>query len=70
VQARAFVVEGIGADELSRAYPFFGLGFTAVLGNLIFHDTVALPRLLRTLLVIVGIYFIARGWGYGLSPEL
>ncbi|MBW4520945.1 MAG: EamA family transporter [Scytolyngbya sp. HA4215-MV1] len=43
--------------QLSYAYPFTGLSFVLVLlaGALIFHETLTLPRLIGTGLVIAGI---------------
>ena len=48
--------------EVSQAYPFVGLGFvlTAVLGSVLFGDTLTMPRITGTVLVMLGIYFIAR----------
>lgn len=48
--------------ELSQAYPFVGLGFvlTAVLGHLLFGETLRLSRLAGTALVIAGVFLVAR----------
>ncbi len=49
--------------EVSQAYPFVGLGFvlTAILGAALFGDTLTLPRIAGTALVMLGIFLIARG---------
>ena len=49
--------------ELSQAYPFVGLGFvlTALIGYFAFNDNFTLVRLLGTILVISGVYLVARG---------
>lgn len=48
--------------EVSQAYPFVGLGFvlTAILGAVLFGDTLTMPRIAGTLLVMLGIFLIAR----------
>ena len=48
--------------EVSQAYPFVGLGFvlTAILGSVLFGDTLTMPRIAGTMLVMLGIYMIAR----------
>ena len=49
--------------DLSQAYPFVGLGFilTALIGYFVFHDNFSAMRILGTLLVITGVYLVARG---------
>ena len=48
--------------EVSQAYPFVGLGFvlTAILGTALFGDTLTMPRIAGIMMVMLGIYFIAR----------
>ncbi|MFC7739068.1 EamA family transporter [Roseomonas sp. GCM10028921] len=48
--------------EVSQAYPFVALGFalTAIFGRLIFDDALGPMRLFGILIVIVGVYVIAR----------
>lgn len=52
----------LGRVEVSQAYPFVGLGFvlTAVLGAMLFGDTLSAQRLFGILLVIGGIVLVAR----------
>jgi multidrug transporter EmrE-like cation transporter len=49
--------------ELSQAYPFVGLGFvlTALIGYFALNDNFSAMRLAGTLLVISGVYLVARG---------
>ena len=49
--------------ELSLAYPFVGLGFilTALIGYFLFNDHFGAGRMIGTLLVIAGVYMVARG---------
>jgi multidrug transporter EmrE-like cation transporter len=48
--------------DLSQAYPFVGIGFviTALLGTLLFGETVTVTRAAGILFVMLGIYLIAR----------
>jgi len=48
--------------ELSLAYPFVALGFieTSILGYLLFGDNMTAGRFCGTLLVIAGVYLVAR----------
>jgi drug/metabolite transporter (DMT)-like permease len=48
--------------ELSQAYPFVGLGFvlTAAMGWLLLGETMSLSRLGGTLLIVGGIFLVAR----------
>jgi drug/metabolite transporter (DMT)-like permease len=52
----------LSRTELSKAYPFVGLGFvmTALLAHVIFGDALSPMRLGGTFLVIAGIYTIAQ----------
>ena len=53
----------LSRTQLSLVYPFVALSFiiTAVLGSLLFHETVNANRLLGTALVIVGVILVGRG---------
>lgn len=48
--------------EVSQAYPFVGLGFiaTALVGYFVFGDNMSALRIGGTLLVIAGVFLIAR----------
>lgn len=48
--------------EVSLAYPFVGLGFilTMLLGFFLLGETVSLPRIGGTLLVVLGVVLISR----------
>jgi multidrug transporter EmrE-like cation transporter len=52
----------LAKTELSQAYPFVGLGFilTAILGSVLFDDTLGPVRLLGIAVVIVGIVLVAK----------
>lgn len=52
----------LARTELSQAYPFVGFGFilTAVLGHLLFNETLSPVRLLGTALIVIGIILVAR----------
>lgn len=52
----------LGHVEVSRAYPFVGLGFalTAVLGALVLNEHVGTLRVAGTLLVCAGVYLVGR----------
>jgi multidrug transporter EmrE-like cation transporter len=52
----------LAQTELSQAYPFVALGFvlTAVLGYLIFGDSIGPMRVLGIGLVILGVCVVAR----------
>ena len=49
--------------ELSTAYPFVALGFvfTAILGRVIFHDTMSAAKIVGTALIASGVVVLARG---------
>lgn len=49
--------------DVGQAYPFVGLGFllTMMFGVLFLGEILSTPRLLGTLLVVVGVIFVARG---------
>lgn len=48
---------------LSQAYPFMGLSFILVawLSSVFFGEVLTLPRVLGTVLVVVGLVFASRG---------
>ena len=48
--------------EVSRAYPFVGLGFvgTMLFAHFFLHEPITFYKILGTLLVILGIFFLAR----------
>lgn len=48
--------------DVSRAYPFVGLGFigTMVFAHYLLHEPITLQKLVGTLLVVVGIIVLAR----------
>jgi len=48
--------------EVTLAYPFVGLGFilTMLLGFFLLGETVSLPRIMGTLLVVLGVVLISR----------
>ncbi len=52
----------LARTDLAQAYPFVGLGFviTAVFGALLFGEPITAMRMAGMLLVIGGIYVIAR----------
>jgi multidrug transporter EmrE-like cation transporter len=52
----------LSRTDLSQAYPFVGIGFvlTALLGVSLFGETMTVMRASGTVLVIIGIYLIAR----------
>jgi multidrug transporter EmrE-like cation transporter len=52
----------LGRVEVSQAYPFVGLGFllTAVLGAVLFGDTLSASRLAGMALIVGGIVLVAR----------
>lgn len=52
----------LGHVEVSRAYPFVGLGFvlTAVLGALLLNEHVGALRIAGTLLVCAGVYVVGK----------
>lgn len=52
----------LGHVEVSRAYPFIGLGFvlTAVLGALLLNESVGAMRIAGTLLVCAGVYLVGK----------
>ncbi len=56
-------LSALSRTELSQAYPFVGLGFvlTALLGHFLFDEPLGLSRLGGTILVIGGVYLVARG---------
>ena len=47
--------------EVSRAYPFVGLGVILIMGFgwLVLGETLSLPKIMRTLLVATGVYLVA-----------
>lgn len=49
--------------EISYAYPFISLNYILVLvaGFVLFHESVSLPKLIGSALVILGIIVIAKG---------
>ena len=49
--------------EVSFAYPFVALGFvfTAILGRIVFHDTMSAAKVIGTLLIMSGVVVLARG---------
>ena len=49
--------------EVSSAYPFVALGFvvTAVLGRILFEDTMSFEKLAGTILICVGVVLLSRG---------
>jgi drug/metabolite transporter (DMT)-like permease len=49
--------------ELSYAYPFMSLAFVLVLifSSVLFHESITTPKILGTLLIIVGIIVTSRG---------
>ena len=52
----------LSRTDLSQAYPFVGLGFilTALMGLFLFGETVTMMRAAGIVLVIIGIYLVAR----------
>lgn len=56
-------LSALSRTELSQAYPFVGLGFvlTALLGHFLFNEPLGLTRLGGTILVVAGVYLVARG---------
>ena len=56
-------LSALSRTELSQAYPFVGLGFvlTALLGHFLFSEPLGLARLGGTVLVVAGVYVVARG---------
>ncbi len=56
-------LSALSRTELSQAYPFVGLGFvlTALLGHFLFSEPLGLTRLGGTVLVVAGVYLVARG---------
>jgi drug/metabolite transporter (DMT)-like permease len=48
--------------ELSQAYPFVGLSFvlTAIFGVVLFHDTMAPPRIAGIAAIVVGVWLVGR----------
>jgi len=48
--------------DVSQAYPYVGLGFivTMILGILLLQESVTLPRVIGTLLVVAGVSLVAR----------
>lgn len=48
--------------ELSWAYPMLSLGYVLVvfLSRILFHEAVTAPRLIGTLVVVAGVWLIAR----------
>ncbi len=56
-------LSALSRTELSQAYPFVGLGFvlTALLGHFLFSEPLGLTRLGGTILVVAGVYLVARG---------
>ena len=48
--------------DLSFAYPFLSLTYLAVLvgGALLFHEAVTLPRVLGFVVIIIGVWIVAR----------
>jgi multidrug transporter EmrE-like cation transporter len=52
----------LSRTDLSQAYPFVGIGFviTALLGAFLFGETMTAMRSTGIVLVIIGIYLIAR----------
>lgn len=48
--------------DVTQAYPFVGLGFvvTMILGVVLLHESVTLPRVVGTLLVVLGVSLVAR----------
>lgn len=55
-------LSALGRVEVSQAYPFVGIGFvlTALLGVLVFGDSLSASRLVGMTLVVVGIVLVAR----------
>lgn len=49
--------------EISYAYPFVSLNYVLVIGAsiLLFNETITLPKIAGTLLVIAGVIVIAKG---------
>jgi multidrug transporter EmrE-like cation transporter len=49
--------------EISYAYPWIGLNFVLMLlfGVLLFGESISITKVIGTLLVIAGIFVIARG---------
>jgi multidrug transporter EmrE-like cation transporter len=52
----------LSRTDLSQAYPFVGIGFviTALVGTFLFGETMTALRSTGIVLVIIGIYLIAR----------
>ncbi len=48
--------------DVSRAYPFVGLGFigTMVFAHYFLNEAITLPKIIGTLLVILGVILLAR----------
>ncbi len=49
--------------DVSLAYPFVGVGFifTMLLGYFLFGEAITIPKVLGTVLIAVGVVFLARG---------
>lgn len=48
--------------DVSRAYPFVGLGFigTMVFANYFLNEAITLPKVVGTLLIVVGVVLLAK----------
>lgn len=48
--------------EVSRAYPFVGLGFigTMLFAHFLLHEPITMQKLIGTLLVVSGVFLLAR----------
>lgn len=48
--------------EVSRAYPFVGLGFvgTMLFAHFLLHEPITLQKLIGTMLVVSGVFLLAR----------
>lgn len=48
--------------DVSKAYPFVGLGFigTMVFAHIFLNEVITLPKLLGTLMIMVGVVLLAR----------
>ena len=52
----------LGRVELSKAYPFIGVGFalTTLAGWWLFHERITVPRTLGIFLIASGIFLVAK----------
>lgn len=62
VLAAGFWMLVLSRADLSLVYPFVGLGFVLImlLGWLVLHEPLNLPKVFGTVLIAVGVYYVAR----------